>query len=158
MSQYRTELKWAAIFTVMSLLWMFLEKALGWHDELIHKHPEYTMLFIIPAAIVYYIALMDVRNSKFKGRASWKQMVLAGIIMSVFVAVLAIPAQWAVNNIISPDYFENAIEYAVQSGKASREIAKKSFNPQSYMLMAPIFSFFYGAVISAFIALIVKKN
>ncbi|RMF26699.1 MAG: DUF4199 domain-containing protein, partial [Bacteroidetes bacterium] len=31
MNKYATEIKWGGIFTVASLLWLLLEKSLGWH-------------------------------------------------------------------------------------------------------------------------------
>lgn len=67
MKKYRIELKWAFIFTVLALLWMVFEKAMGWHDELIAQHATYTNFFSIVAILVYVFALIDKRNNYYNG-------------------------------------------------------------------------------------------
>jgi hypothetical protein len=47
MSQYKIEIKWALIFFIVSLIWIFLEKLVGLHDAHIDKHPIYTNFFAI---------------------------------------------------------------------------------------------------------------
>ncbi len=37
MKNYALELKWAINFSIASLLWMILEKTLGWHDQYLAK-------------------------------------------------------------------------------------------------------------------------
>jgi hypothetical protein len=59
MKNSRIEIKWAVIFAIVGLLWMFGEKLAGLHDEHINKHPSYSFLFAIPAIAVYVFALLD---------------------------------------------------------------------------------------------------
>jgi hypothetical protein len=47
--KYKVEIKWGVIFFLMTLVWMFLEKIAGLHDQYIDKHPVYTNLIAIPA-------------------------------------------------------------------------------------------------------------
>jgi len=42
MKNYKIEFKWAVIFTLMMLLWMYIEKLAGLHDENINLHPIYS--------------------------------------------------------------------------------------------------------------------
>ena len=53
MNKFKIELKWGVYFTIAALAWMYVEKALGWHDELISKHAIYTNIFAIVAIAVY---------------------------------------------------------------------------------------------------------
>jgi hypothetical protein len=158
MDIYRVEIKWALIFTVMGLLWMVMEKSLGWHDEHIDKHASYTMLFMIPAVMVYYFAIRDKRQTDFAGSMTWKQGFISGAILSLIVAILAIPSQWITNTVITPDYFDNVVNYMVENEMATREEAEAQFNPQNYLIQAPIFSFVVGLVTAAVVSLLLKRK
>ncbi len=45
------EIKWGLIFVIMMLLWMYFEKAMGWHDEYIADHATYPNFVAIPSII-----------------------------------------------------------------------------------------------------------
>jgi len=57
MNKFKLEIKWALLFTIMSLLWMLLERLLGLHDEHIEKHAIYTNFIAIPSILIYVFAL-----------------------------------------------------------------------------------------------------
>ena len=62
MKNIKIEFKWAIIFTIMTLVWMLLEKTLGWHDEKIADHYWLTLLFIPIAIFMYLLALREKRR------------------------------------------------------------------------------------------------
>lgn len=39
---YKLEMKWGLIFSTMMLLWMVVEKSLGFHGEKIDQHAVFT--------------------------------------------------------------------------------------------------------------------
>lgn len=157
MKKFSIEIKWGIIFTIVSLLWMFLEKGLGWHDEHISKHVIYTNIFAIVAILVYVFALLDKRKNFYNGKMSWTQGFISGIIISVVVAILSPLAQYITHELITPEYFENAIEHAVETGR-SREDAEAYFNLQSYILQSFFFALTVGTVTSALVALFVRRK
>lgn len=59
MKKYRIEIKWGAIFALMSLLWMVLERIVGLHDEHIELHATYTNFVAIPAIAIYVLGLLE---------------------------------------------------------------------------------------------------
>jgi len=113
---------------IVSLLWMLLEKQLGWHDELISKHATYTNIFAILSIILFALALFDKRKNYYNGKMTWLQGFLAGLGITVIVAVLSPLGQYITNTFISPEYFPNVIDYSVESGKMTLEQAEKYFN------------------------------
>ena len=131
---------------------------MGWHDTHIDKHHVYTMLFYIPAIVLYYFALSDKRNNFYGGIITFKQAFVSGLMLTVFISLLAAPAQYLISTFITPHYFENVIAYAVKSGKTSPEEAQSFFNLQSYMLQSVAGSLAFGLVLSALAALFVKRN
>lgn len=64
LKQFGIEMKWGIIFSVMTLIWITMEKAVGLHDQYIDKQMIYTNLIAIPALILYFLALLE-KKKKF---------------------------------------------------------------------------------------------
>ena len=158
MKKFGIEIKWGIIFTLALLIWMLFEKSMGWHDKLISKHAIYTNFFAIIAIIIYILALLDKKKNFYKGKMSWSQGFVSGIVVSVVVAILSPVTQYITSEIITPDYFENVINYAVETGSMDRENAEAYFNLKSYMLQSFFMALVMGVVTSAVVAWFVKKK
>ena len=63
MKKFALEIKWGVIFTIVLLLWMVMEKLLGWHGKHIDKHAIYTNFFAILAILIYVLALLEKRKN-----------------------------------------------------------------------------------------------
>lgn len=158
MKKNTIEWKWALIFLLASLLWMGLEKWMGWHDENIAQHPIYTNLFGIVAIIIYFSALIDKRRNFYNGYMTWKQGFITGLLISVIVALFTPVTQLIVHKIISPHYFDNAIQYAVDNNRLNLESAKAYFSLKTYIMQSIVGALGMGIVTSALMALIVQKK
>jgi hypothetical protein len=152
------EIKWGLLFTVAALLWMVFEKAMGWHGPRIADHAIYTNLFAFVAIIVYVFALMDKRKNYYGGYMSWKQGFLSGMVLSVVIALLTPLSQYITLEWISPEYFENVINYSVETGELSREEAESKFNLPVYIYSSFGFALIVGAVTSAVVAIFVSRK
>ncbi len=157
MKKYSIEIKWGIIFFIIGLLWMVLEKSLGWHDELIEKHSAYTNIFAAIAILIYVVALLDKRANFYDGKMTYMEGFKAGIVISVVVAILTPLSQWITNTYITPDYFDNAINYAVEIEGKDRTTAESTFNLQTYVWMSFIFALVVGVVTSAIVAAFTRK-
>ena len=158
MKKFAIELKWGVIFTLISLLWMMLEKSLGWHTIHIAKHAVYTNFFAIPAILVFVFALLDKRKNFYSNQMTWMQGFIAGLVISIVVAILSPLAQYITIEWISPEFFTNAREYAIQSGKMNAEQADNYFNLTNYMMQSVFGGILLGAITSAVVALFVRKK
>ena len=156
--QYQTEIKWAIIFAAITLIWMTLEKLTGLHSEHIDKHPIYTNFFSIAAIAVYVFALLNKRKTDYNGIMSYKQGVMAGIIITIFVTMLTPLTQLITSTIITPEYFPNVIEYSVNQGLMTEEVAKNAFNLKSYIIQATIGAFIMGLITSVIVAFFTKNT
>ena len=146
MNKFKIELKWGVYFTIAALAWMYVEKALGWHDELISKHAIYTNIFAIVAIAVYVLFMKD------------KQGFISGTILSVVVAILSPLAQYLTHEFITPNYFENVIAYTVEKGVMKQEAAEAYFSLYSYMAQAAFGALAMGVVTSAIVALFFRSK
>jgi hypothetical protein len=158
MKKFSTEIKWGIIFMVFTLLWMAMERALGWHDVHIDKHAVYTNLFAIPAIILTALTLLDKRKNYFDGKMTWKQGFLTGLGLTVVIALLSPLSMWITNTLITPHYFENVIAYSVEQGKLSQLDAEKYFSMSSYIMQSVIGATVMGLITSAIVAIFTKKK
>ena len=157
-NKYTTEIKWAIIFAIVMLMWMTLETLIGLHSKHIDKHPMYTNFFSIPAIGVYIFALLNKRKTDYNGIMSYKQGVMAGIIITIIVTILSPLTQLIISTIITPEYFPNVIEYSVNQGLMTEEDAKNAFNLKSYTIQATIGVFVMGAITTVIVAFFTKRK
>lgn len=140
MKSIRTELKWAVIFILVSLLWMLLERLAGFHDQHIDKHAIVTNFFMIPAILIYYLAFREKKHKDLGGSMTFKQGMITGLIMTFFITLLTPLSQYLSTSVISPHYFENIIEYSVAQGEMDQATAEAYFNSSSYLVQSIIFA------------------
>jgi hypothetical protein len=158
MKVIQIELKWAVLITVATLAWMLLEKTLGWHDAQIANHYWLTLLFFPILIFFYTLAIREKRRKYYKGNMSWLQGFSSGLILSAFLALLSPAAQYVTHRYISPDYFDAIIQHSVATNTMSLEEAKQYFTLQSYILQAAIGAIVGGIVISAVVAVFLKRR
>ena len=158
MKNIKIEVKWALIFILTSLAWMGLEKALGWHDEKIADHATLTNIFAIPAIAIYVFALLDKRKNYYHGRMTYKKGFLAGLIITLIMALFSPITQYMTSTLITPDYFSNVTEYAVSSGNMTQPDAEAFYNLKSYMVQSVIGAAIMGIITSAVVALFAQTK
>ena len=158
MKHIKIELKWAFIFTIMALAWMLLEKTLGWHDENIADHYWLTLLFLPFMVLMYVLAIREKRRRFYNKKIGWKQAFLSGVIMSVFVALLSPLGQYVTHNYITPEYFKNVIDYSVTNNLMTLKKANNYFNINNYIMQAAIGALVSGVVISAIVAIFMRRK
>ncbi len=158
MSQFKIEIKWALIFAAMTLVWMFLEKISGLHSTHIDKHMYYTNLVAIPAIIIYALALLDKRKNYYEGIMTYQQGLMTGLVITLIIALLSPLTQLITTQIITPEYFPNAIAYAVENGLQTQEEAEAFFNQQNYMVQAVVGALIMGTLTTLIVAIFTRKK
>lgn len=156
--KYKIEIKWGVIFFIMTLVWMFLEKTAGLHDQHIDKHPVYTNLVAIPAIAIYVFALLEKKRSWYAGSMNYMQGFISGLIITLVVTILSPLAQLITSHLITPDYFTNAIEYAVETDKMGRTEAEQYFNTTNYIVQGLVGTPVMGIITSAVVALFTRSK
>lgn len=158
MKQFRIEIKWGIIFTIVGLLWMWFEKLVGLHDVYVSQHPLYTNVFGIFAVAMFVLALLEKRRKFYNGKMSWREGFVSGIVVTIVITLLSPLSQYIVNTYISPRYFGNIIEYTVESNKMTREQAEGYYNMRSYIIQATFGALVMGVVTSAIVAWILQTK
>lgn len=159
MKNLKIEIKWAIIFSVIALLWMVLEKITGLHDQYIDYHLYLTNLFAIPAIIVMVMALKDKKKNFYGRQITYKQGLISGIILSIFIALLSPLTQWVTTFVITPEYFPNVIKRSVELGyfKTTAE-AEANFNYSNYAIQGMIGSLVMGILTTAIAMIFIRTK
>ena len=143
---------------IVLLAWTWMEKLVGLHDEHIDKHPIYTNFFALVAIVVYYLGIREKRNKDYNGKMTWLQGLTTGAIISLVVTILTPLGVWFTQTVITPDYFDNAIEFSVENGYSRLEEAEDYFSLKNYIIQSVIFAPVVGVATSAVIALFVRRS
>lgn len=157
MKSLKTDIKWGVIFSILAVLWILLLAALGYTSDKIEQFATMDSLFFIIAILVYTMAFREKRK-KQGNQLTWLQAFISGTIIGVVVMIFAAPTQLLLHKILIPDFFENSIQYAVDSGNMTPTAAKEYFNLKSYIIQSIIFAPIAGALTGAVIGLFMKRK
>jgi hypothetical protein len=158
MNSRKIEIKWGVLFILIGLIWMVFEKTMGWHDVHIDKHATYSM-FIAPIAIAIYVfALLDKKRNFYGGRMTYMEGFIAGLFITLVVVILSPLSQYITSTFVTPDFFKNAMEYAVSSGQMERKAAEEYFNLKNYLIQSVLGAAMMGAITSAVVAFFVRSK
>lgn len=159
MRQLSIELKWAFIFSFIGLLWMVLERLAGLHDVYIDYQMYLTNLFAIPAIAMMVFALKEKKTKYYGGIMSYKQGLISGTVLSVFIALLTPLSQCITTYVITPAYFTNAIKRSVELGYFKTvEDAMDNFNYKNYAIKGAIAALIMGIITTAIVMLFLRTK
>ena len=158
MKKFQTEIKWGLIFILSGLVWMVMEKSLGWHDELLEQHATYTMFYAPIAIALYVMALRDKKKTFYHGKMTYLQGLISGLLLTLVVVLLTPLSQYISHEYISPDYFPNIRKLSVEKGQMTLEEAEMHFSLMSYIQQSLVFAAFMGVLTSAIVALFTRSK
>jgi hypothetical protein len=150
MKKFEIEFKWAVYFILLLFTWFYLEKILGLHDQYVKWEGLFSLLVIIPQAVLYHFALKIKKNNFFKGKITWKQAFFSGAILTLIIAGLSPIVSYTATAVISPDFMDNLRQLSGYSADvySANQFAKS-------MLFSLLSN---GIVISAITAILIKQK
>jgi Na+-transporting methylmalonyl-CoA/oxaloacetate decarboxylase beta subunit len=83
---------------------------------------------------------------------------MSGLIITIIVTLLSPISQWITSTVITPYYFTNVIDYVVEHGQMTQEIAESQFNLGRYILMSAVGALIMGIITSAIVALFISRR
>lgn len=158
MKNFQIEIKWGLIFILSGLVWMGMEKSLGWHDALLEQHASLTMFYAPIAIALYFFALRDKKKSYFNGKMTYLQGLISGLVITLVVVILTPLSQYISHEYISPDYFPNIQKLSVEKGEMTQEEAEIHFSLMSYIQQSVVFAAFMGILTSSIVAIFTKSG
>lgn len=161
MKDFKIELRWALLFNLALMGWMFFEHELGWHSTSIDSQlGNHFLVELLLYTLIYYRALSQKQKYHYKGKMNWKQGMVSGAAMSVLIVILAPITHYFIYHYITPDYFQNMIDY--QTSKESHAMMQGSaellFSMKSYIFQEVSIAFAFGFGLSAILSLFIRKK
>ena len=152
----KTEIRWAVILAIVTLLWFVLEKISGFDGEFIQFHETAGWFYLIPFAMVYVMALLQKRNGDLGGSMSFMDGLKSVGLMTIIALPLMIVAAYIKISVISPDFLTNIKEYLFTTGASEADL-EGAFSTTGYLLTTAIYSLF-GIVIGGIAAFALKTK
>lgn len=161
---YKIEIRYAVLISLLMLLWLCLEFMIGLQDKYISYHPYVTMLSLIIPIVCSRMVLVE-KLEELNGKIDFKQGLKIGVTVAVFAAFLSVPVQLAFHYLINPDFFDDMRAYAINRAmllgmdvaKAKAE-AVSYFNLTSYILQSFFGTLIFGSIIAAIMAWRMKTD
>jgi hypothetical protein len=148
----KIEFRYAVLTTLVVLLWLVIEYAIGLQDNYVAFHPYVSMLMMILIPSVTYRLAINEKLDKNFDKLSFRQVFVSGVLITVFSCLLAVPVQLGFHKLINPGFFETMILYTSQHTGVTVEQAAEYFNLKTYMAESILFTFVIGIIISVVLA------
>ncbi|MDX1652088.1 MAG: DUF4199 domain-containing protein [Brumimicrobium sp.] len=158
MGSRKIEFKWAIIFVLFTLFWIWMEKSFGLHDVHLDKHAVYSNFMILFAFVIYALALLDKRKNGLGGKMTYLQGFTSSMVITLIVTLFAPLTQYITSVYITPDYFNNIITYSTETGLMTAEEAANYFTLENYIIQTLIFTPVAGLLISLILPVFLKKR
>lgn len=158
MKKYAVEIKWAVVFSVVTLAWVFLEKSVGLHGPHIAKQPLYTYLFAPVAIAIYALAIREKKFKTFSGILTWRQGLVSGIYLSAFIAILNPLVQYLSFVVISPEFLPNMIRYVTDKNLMTPAQAQLMYSLNTLYLQGAFGALSMGIVTAAAVSYFVRTK
>lgn len=141
----------------MSLSWVWAEKLCGLHDIYIQEHAKYTYFMGIPSVLIYFLAMWEKRKN-LDNVMSFKQAFMYGLSITLIVVALSPFMTYISFTLITPQFFEHAIQFSVKQGYMNSKDASAYFSLDSYILQSVFGGFIMGLITTAITAFIMKST
>lgn len=132
-------------------LWLFVEKAIGFHSSLSDLQLIASLLSYLVQAVL--LAFFAKRYSRLPSKNGSN---FSFVLMTTMFLVIASPLiEMAFASVISPDFFGLCIEKEVNSG-GNIELARKTYNVGTFTMNRMIYSGVVGLVIAIWVKFRIK--
>lgn len=158
MKQFSIELKWAFNFFIASMLWMMLEKFLGYHDDKIQYQPLFSMLFGLITLVIYIFALKDKKINFYHNQMNWREGFVSGLTLSLVIALFTTMIEYTKHHVISPYFLVTMQKIIVGQNKMTLENAENFFTFSNTLSQSIFYVISFGSVLAALISLVIKSK
>ncbi|WMW76913.1 DUF4199 domain-containing protein [Flavobacterium sp. 20NA77.7] len=135
MTKLKLEIYWGFYLAFTFIVWMQVERWLGFHTDKIIFQPIFSSLLFIPLTFLYWRALFLKKQNDYKNTITFQQSFISSLLITgVFALFLPIALYFSLKY-ISPDLLQNFIAKTMQSGKISLAEAQSYYNFKSLLLM-----------------------
>lgn len=157
MKKISLELKWALILGIVHLFFILIDRLFGIYEfESISKIVFSGIPFTISSIYSFTFALFNIKSRRLLSEMTYKDGFKSGTIITLLFLLL-LPIIHSLAYLANPNYFSDAIQYAIINNKLTLEQAQFQYSFTFYLITNIITSTFSGLLMSSLIPLIVNK-
>ncbi len=157
MKKISLELKWALIIGLMQLFLVLIDRLFGILDfQSISKIAFSGIPLTIISLYLFVFALYKIKAKRYSGVMTYKDGFKSGIIITLYF-LASLPLIHLLTYLANPQYFSEAIQYAIDNNKMTLEQAQYQYSFTYYLIANIIGSAFSGILLSAIIPIFVNK-
>lgn len=158
MKNYSIEIKWAIVYVIISFLWIFIQKSLGFFDSNIPGHVLFSLLIVLVLAPLFYFSQTDKKKNFLNNKMVWKQGFISGCLVIVMATIFVPVLSYVTYEIVAPDFFDKAIAFYTTSGKLNPVEAAEQFNLKNAIIRGISDNLSFGISFSAIMAFFTKSK
>ncbi|MDX1683925.1 MAG: DUF4199 domain-containing protein [Saprospiraceae bacterium] len=152
---FKTELKWAVVIGILTILWFVLERLTGFDGDFIEYHNIAGYLYLIPFITIYAFALLEIRTLR-GGQMSYATGLKSAFRIAIYSIPLVILASYLKITLISPEFQSNIIEYMITTG-ADEEEVRTAYSTVPYLLISGAYAL-TGIIAGSIVMLFIKRQ
>lgn len=154
MIEFKVELKWGLIFSLVTIIWMAGEKIIGLHQS----YSNWQFLIGIPYTLIFVLGMLEKKRSYYQGSMSFKEGIRFGLILSLIIALLSPFVQFIVLRYVSPDYLSNMINFMVANRRMDQSSAESYFSMGNQIKTSAYINLVMGVLTSVVVALFLRNK
>ncbi len=151
----RIEFRAAVLISLLTLLWLSIEYAIGLQDRFIAIYPFVTLLSIVIPVYCYRKAFTE-KSMQLHGNLNFKQGFISGLGITFFTSLLCILVQIAFVKGINPDFISTMLDHAVSDAHQRPEVAAAFINTQAYVIGSVLLTFVSGLFITLILSAVMR--
>lgn len=136
-------IKWGIIISLISFLWIILEKELGYHTHRISDWGSFSWLVYPVILLFFYLAFREVKRSLTEEQSIILEYLKTGLIIGLITMIFSPLIMWLLDSYISPEFFNNAIADGVRIGE-DRTKLESEYNLRSFILRSSLAAIVLG--------------
>ena len=162
-SVWKASLMYGAILGVVGVIYSLLV----YYLDLTFNQTQGYVLIVIKIALLLYL-LKSYRDNYCFGNITYGQSVGAGVIISLYGAIILAFFMYLLYSVIAPEIIDKQLAFAEETMMnrgipqatvdAAMEIQKKLIKPGFMAFMSIFGNMFYGTVISLIVSIFIKKE
>lgn len=87
---------------MLTFVWVIFENEVGFGNTGRKYELHYSLFFVIPAFLFYFLFFQDKKKKRYKNRVKFKHGFYSGIALTILLFIITFPLQWIIHGIYPP--------------------------------------------------------
>lgn len=153
MKKYFTkyEFRWAIIISMLTFVWTIFENEIVFGNTGRKYELYYSLFFVIPAFLFYFLFFQDKKKKRYKNRVKSKHGFYSGLALTILLFIITFPLQCIIYNLYPP--LEGAGVF-----EQDNALIENYFTLSQRIIYWPISTLIFGFIFSVILGFLNEKK